>query len=232
MRSLVVIGATLVVLGALAPACASFSDATDAPSSPPSEAGVIDGSPTDGTSAPPTDAASDDPSSQASDASDAASDASGSLATCAAATATNVIVFEGDAGDYIHPGSDTILLGSWSANVLPNGSSTPTQITIHVTPTSASQGLWWDLVFSSTQLSAPLTTKSYSGALRASSATPGSPGLDISGDGRGCNTLNGAFTISKLQVAAGGVVTSFTASFEQHCEGSSKALRGCVHYQQ
>jgi hypothetical protein len=30
----------------------------------------------------------------------------------------------------------------------------------------------------------------------------------------------------------GSSLQSFTATFEQHCEGGSAALRGCVHWEQ
>jgi hypothetical protein len=66
-------------------------------------------------------------------------------------------------------------------------------------------------------------------AERSAFASPGHPGIDISGDGRGCNTITGRFEIREL-TWSGGVLNAFTATFEQHCEGGSATLRGCVHY--
>jgi hypothetical protein len=56
------------------------------------------------------------------------------------------------------------------------------------------------------------------------------PGLSISGNGRGCNTLRGEFTVTSASFAADGRLRSFGASFEQHCEGETPALRGTMEY--
>ena len=54
--------------------------------------------------------------------------------------------------------------------------------------------------------------------------TPG--GLDIAGQGRGCNMSSGRFVIGELKRDMAGNVTTLAASFEQHCEGGScRALR-------
>ena len=54
-------------------------------------------------------------------------------------------------------------------------------------------------------------------------------GLSWSGEGRGCNTLTGSFTIDAVTYAAGSLAT-FDLRFEQHCEGGSAALRGQIHW--
>jgi hypothetical protein len=146
----------------------------------------------------------------------------GSDAPCLAGG--NVIFFNGDAADYIFSGTETITRGQWSAQ------STSTQVHVNVWPTDQSQGLWWDLYFDSSQLGTALTTQVYQNAERWPFEAPGHPGLDVSGDGRGCNTVTGSFQIEDLTVTTGGSLTSFTATFEHHCEGGSAAVRGCVHY--
>ena len=72
------------------------------------------------------------------------------------------------------------------------------------------------------------TVSSHEMAERFPFEANGRPGLDVSGDGRGCNTLTGRFRITEATI---GPTVSFTAAFEQHCEGGTAALRGCVHYQ-
>jgi hypothetical protein len=52
------------------------------------------------------------------------------------------------------------------------------------------------------------------------------PGLDVSGNGRGCNTLTGEFTVNSATWLADGHVRTFSVSFVQHCEGGTPALRG------
>ena len=136
----------------------------------------------------------------------------------------NVIFFNGDAGDYVYSGVETITQGKWSAT------ASTSEIHISVTPSDESQGLWWDLYFETSQIPAPITTQVYEGAQRWPFESSGHPGLDVSGDGRGCNTVTGRFQIESL-VTSNSSLTSFTATFEHHCEGGTPALRGCVHYE-
>jgi hypothetical protein len=135
----------------------------------------------------------------------------------------NVIFFKGDAGDYVYSGVETITQGKWSAT------ASTSEVHISVTPSDESQGLWWDLYFDTSELSAPISTQVYEGAERWPFESSGHPGLDVSGDGRGCNTVTGRFQVESL-VTSNGSLTSFTATFEHHCEGGTSALRGCVHY--
>jgi len=54
--------------------------------------------------------------------------------------------------------------------------------------------------------------------------------IDVSGDGRGCNTAIGYFDIKELVYGDNGAVISLWATFEQHCEGSDAALRGEIRF--
>jgi HYR domain-containing protein len=74
----------------------------------------------------------------------------------------------------------------------------------------------------------PLAVGSYTGAVRAEFRPPGRPGLDIFGDGRGCNTLTGQFDVNELSYAPTGELLGFDATFEQHCEGADAALFGRI----
>jgi uncharacterized repeat protein (TIGR01451 family) len=58
---------------------------------------------------------------------------------------------------------------------------------------------------------------------------PAVGGLNWSGEGRGCNTLRGSFTVSRA-VYANGVLEAIDLSFEQFCEGGAGALRGQIHW--
>jgi hypothetical protein len=58
---------------------------------------------------------------------------------------------------------------------------------------------------------------------------PAKGGLDWSGEGRGCNTLQGGFTINEVSYA-GGALVAIDLSFEQHCEGGAAALRGQIRW--
>ncbi|HEY6958190.1 MAG TPA: hypothetical protein VI814_05160 [Candidatus Limnocylindria bacterium] len=79
-------------------------------------------------------------------------------------------------------------------------------------------------------LSAPvgqaLAVGSYTGATRYQTST--TPGLDVYGDGHGCNTTTGQFDINELAFSSLGEITVLDATFEQHCEGLAPALYGRV----
>jgi hypothetical protein len=75
----------------------------------------------------------------------------------------------------------------------------------------------------------PLVAGTYDGATRYP-FNVATPGLSVFGNGRGCNTVTGTFTVT--QAVYGGPDSSylqdFEATFEQHCEGGEPALRGTV----
>ena len=75
-----------------------------------------------------------------------------------------------------------------------------------------------------------LTEGIYLDAQRAPFADPGHPGLDVYGDGRGCNTLTGSFEILAIRFGDAGRVKRLHATFEQHCDGTTPALRGELRF--
>jgi hypothetical protein len=92
---------------------------------------------------------------------------------------------------------------------------------------------FWTLTFGTNRLPGNLQPGDYPDAERAAFASPGHPGLDVSGEGRGCNTLTGNFTITDAVFDYSNgfpIVVSFAASFEQHCEGAPAALRGTINF--
>ena len=88
---------------------------------------------------------------------------------------------------------------------------------------------WWTLDFKARD-GVELIAGPYEGATRYPFQSPATPGLDVSGSGRGCNTLTGRFDVLEAVYAADGSVQKFAADFEQHCEGATPALRGSVRY--
>jgi len=75
---------------------------------------------------------------------------------------------------------------------------------------------------------ATLKAGSYTNAQRFPFQAPGLPGLSVYGAGRGCNTLTGSFNVLQANYDTAGNVKSFSADFEQHCEGFSPALLGTL----
>lgn len=68
----------------------------------------------------------------------------------------------------------------------------------------------------------------YTGAQRAPFREAGHPGIDIGGDGRGCNTAGGRFDIKYIKANASGVIEKLWMTYEQHCEAVHPALFGEV----
>jgi Calx-beta domain len=75
-----------------------------------------------------------------------------------------------------------------------------------------------------------LTKSEYEGAQRFAFHAPPKPGMDVFGDGRGCNTITGRFLVSYISFNGNGTIQSLALDFEQHCEGAVPALFGSVRY--
>lgn len=60
--------------------------------------------------------------------------------------------------------------------------------------------------------------------------SPVRPGLDVSGQSRGCSDVTGRFDIHEFVIGPTGDVESFAAEFEQHCGGREPALFGTILY--
>ncbi|MGY1495250.1 hypothetical protein ACW4TU_01155 [Streptomyces sp. QTS52] len=133
--------------------------------------------------------------------------------------------FSGDEGDYISGGRSYAY--STASQDRMNSSADNAHNAVHLSIDGAN-GDWWylDLAAPSGQALAPGT---YTGATRYPFNEPTEPGLDLSGNGRGCNTLTGEFTVSDVEFGPQGYVRKLDATFEQHCEGDSAAARGEVH---
>ncbi len=87
----------------------------------------------------------------------------------------------------------------------------------------------WSLTFKAPS-GRQLTPGAYEGATRYPFQPPTKPGLDISGSRRACNELTGRFDVLQAEYAPDGRIERFAADFEQHCEGSTPALRGSIRY--
>jgi hypothetical protein len=68
----------------------------------------------------------------------------------------------------------------------------------------------------------------YDGAERYGFRSAGTPGLDIGGDGHGCNEVAGRFDVKELKFGSGNTVEMLSIAFEQRCGPRGSALRGEV----
>jgi hypothetical protein len=85
--------------------------------------------------------------------------------------------------------------------------------------------LAWNLDFEAPS-GVRLQPGTYTGATRYPFNSAGVPGLSVTGGGAGCNTLTGSFIVLEAVYGPRGEVLRFHATFEQHCEGATPALRG------
>lgn len=74
----------------------------------------------------------------------------------------------------------------------------------------------------------PLTSGVYEGAQRFAFHAPPKPGMDVWGDGHGCNTITGRLLVIDVAFAQDGTLERLAIDFEQHCEGAAPALFGSV----
>jgi hypothetical protein len=131
--------------------------------------------------------------------------------------------------DYIHSGPPLVIEGGtgWYAGVSSMVNGEPSYVTIDI-------GFNWHAEFSTKSIGVPLSPGTYANAQRAAFTDPNHPGLDVSGDGAGCNMISGQFTVIDMSTAADAstTITSFTVTFEQHCEQGTNYNVGCIHFTQ
>jgi hypothetical protein len=147
---------------------------------------------------------------------------------------TTALSMTSDMGDYIGAGQNYIY-GPTSGTYTPrasdqNGDGIVDYVEIAL---SGQNGDWWYLDFSSRLAGRNLAPGFYDNAMRYPFESGNHPGLSIYGNGRGCNTLSGNFTVhdAEFNYASTPIqVVRFTATFEQHCEGGTTAFYGTVYY--
>jgi len=133
----------------------------------------------------------------------------------------NFISLQSDAGDYIGAGK-TYLYSQASAVLAVSASGG--HLSVRVTGDQS-----WFADFAVPNTLAQLQAGTYANLTRYPFDNAAVGGLSWSGEGRGCNTLTGQFTIDSVAYAAG-TLTSIDLRFEQHCEGAVAALRGTIHW--
>jgi hypothetical protein len=135
---------------------------------------------------------------------------------------TTRLTMTSDSGDYIGQGK------TWSytpANATISAGGSRRVIGFGI---DSATGDWWNGTFAAGDgdiLAAGSTYAATRYPFNGSGA-----GIDISGNGRGCNTITGTFTVTEANFEQDGRLHSFGATFEQHCEGGAPALRGTFEY--
>jgi hypothetical protein len=133
----------------------------------------------------------------------------------------NVLYLRGAEGSYVLEGAVTVRDATWT-----NGQGGPEGGQFLIDPTDSPLP-WHVFIFAPEGMS--LSPGVYTDARRFEDATH--PGLDVSGQGRGCNQTFGEFEIVEFASKVDRV-TRLVATFKQHCEQPTRPeLRGCVRFQ-
>lgn len=152
------------------------------------------------------------------------SGSSGTTATTSSAKAAQqtVITMTSDPGDYIGAGGNY----KWTkADAVIKAQTITGGVSVTI-----SDGSWWSINFAGPSASSRLVVGTYSNLERWPFHDIRVGGLSIEGAGRGCNRLNGSFTVNSIEYDTTGTPLDFDIDFEQHCEGGTAALRGRVIY--
>jgi hypothetical protein len=133
----------------------------------------------------------------------------------------NFLYFNGEPGDYIYGGAERLFTAP-PATMTSSMSQAGDYFRGRLTPD------FWGVDIAA-PVGEPLAVGSYIRATRASFRPAGSSGIDVFGDGRGCNMTTGKFDVNELTYADNGQILVFQATFEQHCESRfSPALYGRI----
>jgi hypothetical protein len=134
----------------------------------------------------------------------------------AGATPETFLTLSSQSGDYIGQGVTQTFTPADGTFSVSNSSDA-----VSITFNAPSQ--FWNLDFGS-----PSTVKfgrgEYDGAQRTAFRSPTRPGIDVFGDGRGCNTDTGRFLVSDFALNPDGTIARLAIDFEQHCEGALRIL--------
>jgi hypothetical protein len=144
------------------------------------------------------------------------------IVTFSDASAATYLYFNSEPGDYIGGGQEQ----TWTEDdgIFSISRNFDEGVSVDFNGTD-----WWYLDFAGPG-DVELSVGPYENAERFPFQSPTLPGLSVSGNGRGCNTLTGRFDILEVEYDPSGNVVSFAADFEQHCEGDDPALFGSIHY--
>lgn len=143
-----------------------------------------------------------------------------SVLVAVAQAQVNSLSLVSDPGDFVGQGRTVTLVPDAGITATSVSGNSAVQIFFFT-----QSGEFWFLDFAAPS-GQPLAVGTYPNAALYPLEAPGQPGLSISGDGRSCNTITGSFTVLEISFPNGGNVGSMDATFEQHCEGATPALRG------
>jgi len=133
----------------------------------------------------------------------------------------NYVYLQSDPGDYIGAGLSTTYT---PATAVLGVSTSAARLSVQVTGDQT-----WTGDFQAMNTLTRLQPGYYSGLQRYPFHDPAVGGLSWSGQGRGCNSLQGWFVVDGVTYV-NDRLAAIDLRFEQHCEGRTPALRGRIHW--
>lgn len=148
--------------------------------------------------------------------------AAGPAAPALAGSLTGDVTMSSDSGDYIGGGVQRVYT---PANASVSVSGTASDLTVSV---SSDTGDDWSMVFAAPPGQTMQPGDDYTDVGRAEFRGSGQAGIDIFGDGRGCNTDSGIFQVQDIGTDATGAIDRLWIVYQQNCEGGPAGLFGEV----
>jgi hypothetical protein len=147
------------------------------------------------------------------------------LLPCLAHAGQTILILNSQPGDYIGQGLQQRYTSADGLFTVTANYSNGVAVSFHTPDYSH----WWNLDFGPPS-SHTFAINQYEGAQRFAFHSPTMPGLDVFGDGRGCNTLAGRFFLSDIAFNTDGTIARLAIDFEQHCEVFGPPLCGSIRY--
>jgi hypothetical protein len=145
----------------------------------------------------------------------------GDSSTGPSVTPPNSVRLESDPGDYIGQGAS---YDYTTANAVISVTASGGHLSIAIDGDET-----WRGDFQMPSAATRIQPGTYANLDRFPFHDPADGGLAWFGEGRGCNTLVGSFTVDSVRYS-GDTLTAIDLRFQQRCEGSAYALEGTVHW--
>ncbi len=143
------------------------------------------------------------------------------LLGCHTSVAATILYLDSESGDYIGQGITQTITDADATFTASSNYDNGVSVSINSSTT------WWNTNFAA-PFEAELLPSTYIEAARFSFQSITQAGLSVTGDGRGCNTLTGHFTVYEIQYGPSDTITTFAANFTQYCDGNTAALNGAI----
>ena len=142
----------------------------------------------------------------------------------------NIFEFVSAPGDYIGNGQTTILTTTDVDFFVQTNPDNSIGLNLNDFGRVGGGNIFWSLAFAAPD-AAPLQDGTYRNATRYPFQAAGAPGMDVEGNGRGCDGDFSQFTVRDIAFDPSGNVLRFAADFVQHCEvPDAPALVGSIRY--